>query len=219
MSDGYVNSRVVKYDKNGRFVEVGRRRAATAPSQFNTPHSIASDAQGNVYVGDRGNAPRAGVRQQPEAARRSTTTSATRGRSASRRGRISTCSSRTRIPTATRPASWAITGEIYKMELDGTIIGKFGKAGKELGRVQHHPRDRLPQPERALSSSEITAWRAQKIMLKPTAADDRRQCAIGGGHEATAFVSASRRSSLSRRRRVCAQPRAGDSVRLRCRSR
>ena len=27
VSDGYVNSRVVKYDKNGRFLEVGRRRA------------------------------------------------------------------------------------------------------------------------------------------------------------------------------------------------
>src|ERR1039457_1170639 len=26
-----------------------------------------------------------------------------------------------------------VTGEIYKMELDGTIVGKFGKAGKQLG--------------------------------------------------------------------------------------
>ena len=26
-----------------------------------------------------------------------------------------------------------MTGEIYKMELDGTILGKFGKAGKQLG--------------------------------------------------------------------------------------
>ena len=25
-----------------------------------------------------------------------------------------------------------ITGEIYKMELDGTVLGKFGKAGKQL---------------------------------------------------------------------------------------
>ena len=27
----------------------------------------------------------------------------------------------------------AVTGEIYKMELDGTILGKFGKPGKQLG--------------------------------------------------------------------------------------
>src|SRR5215210_2602054 len=45
VSDGYVNSRVVKYDKNGRFVtSVGDARGA-APNQLNTPHSITSDAQ------------------------------------------------------------------------------------------------------------------------------------------------------------------------------
>jgi hypothetical protein len=45
----------VKYDKNGRFVKaVGTR--GNANLQFNTPHSIATDFQGNVYVGDRGNA-------------------------------------------------------------------------------------------------------------------------------------------------------------------
>ena len=31
------------------------RAAATEPGQFNTPHSIATDAKGNVYVADRGN--------------------------------------------------------------------------------------------------------------------------------------------------------------------
>ena len=34
------------------------------------------------------------------------------------------------------PGSWDITGEIYKMELDGTIIGKFGHAGKDAGGFQ-----------------------------------------------------------------------------------
>ncbi len=55
VSDGYFDARVVKYDKNGRFVKaVGTR--GNANLQFNTPHSIATDFQGNVYVGDRGNA-------------------------------------------------------------------------------------------------------------------------------------------------------------------
>ncbi len=54
ISDGYTNSRVVKYDKNGRFVRsVGSR--GSEPSQLNTPHSIQTDRNGNVYVGDRGN--------------------------------------------------------------------------------------------------------------------------------------------------------------------
>ena len=55
VSDGYSDARVVKFDKNGRFVKaVGTRGSGNL--QFNTPHSIATDFQGNVYVGDRGNA-------------------------------------------------------------------------------------------------------------------------------------------------------------------
>jgi len=46
---------LVKFDKNGRFVKsVGTR--GNGPLQFNTPHSIAVDAKGLVYVADRGNA-------------------------------------------------------------------------------------------------------------------------------------------------------------------
>src|SRR5262245_40129310 len=55
VADGYFDARVVKYDKNGRFIDaVGTRGSANL--QFNTPHSIATDFQGNVYVADRGNA-------------------------------------------------------------------------------------------------------------------------------------------------------------------
>jgi len=54
ISDGYINSRVAKYDKNGRWVRQWGDRG-TKPGEFNTPHSIAADAKGNVYVGDRSN--------------------------------------------------------------------------------------------------------------------------------------------------------------------
>src|SRR6185503_326696 len=54
VSDGYGDNRVVKYDKNGRFIKaVGTR--GTGPLQLSLPHTIASDAQGNVYIGDRSN--------------------------------------------------------------------------------------------------------------------------------------------------------------------
>src|SRR5437870_11485658 len=61
ISDGYINSRVAKYDKNGDWVKTwgvpvpAEDRAAPKPFQLNTPHSIAADAQGNIYVADRGN--------------------------------------------------------------------------------------------------------------------------------------------------------------------
>ena len=54
ISDGYVNSRIAKYDKNGDWVKQWGQ-AGKGPSEFNTPHSIAADAQGNIYVADRGN--------------------------------------------------------------------------------------------------------------------------------------------------------------------
>ena len=59
-----------------------------------------------------------------------------------------------------------ITGEIYKMELDGTIVGRFGKAGKQLKEFSttHEIDCRNPNE---LFIAQITAWRIQKIILRP----------------------------------------------------
>ena len=52
VADGYVNSRIAKYDKNGKFIkQVGTR--GSGPGQFTLLHAIAVDAQGNVYGGSR----------------------------------------------------------------------------------------------------------------------------------------------------------------------
>ena len=54
VSDGYGNSRVVKFDRDGNFLKAWGKYG-TGPGEFNLPHSIAVDKQGNVYVGDREN--------------------------------------------------------------------------------------------------------------------------------------------------------------------
>src|SRR6202048_769231 len=54
ISDGYINSRVAKVDKDGNWLKSWGEPGGQ-PGQFNTPHSIAVDAQNNVYVADRGN--------------------------------------------------------------------------------------------------------------------------------------------------------------------
>ncbi len=54
VSDGYRNSRVVKFSKEGKFLfEWGKK--GSGEGEFNTPHGIDLDAQGNVYVADREN--------------------------------------------------------------------------------------------------------------------------------------------------------------------
>ncbi len=54
VSDGYGNSRVVKYDKNGRYItSVGTK--GNGQDHLNLPHTITADANGNIYVGDRSN--------------------------------------------------------------------------------------------------------------------------------------------------------------------
>ena len=59
-----------------------------------------------------------------------------------------------------------VSGEVYKMELDGTVVGKFGKAGKQLGAFTTvHEID--CRNENELTVSEITGWRVQRLTLHP----------------------------------------------------
>jgi DNA-binding beta-propeller fold protein YncE len=54
VADGYGNSRVVKFDRNGNFIKKWGRYG-TGPGEFDLPHSIVVDNQGRVLVGDREN--------------------------------------------------------------------------------------------------------------------------------------------------------------------
>ncbi len=54
ISDGYINSRIAKVDKDGKWLK-SWGEPGNKPGQFDTPHSIAVDAQDNIYVADRGN--------------------------------------------------------------------------------------------------------------------------------------------------------------------
>jgi DNA-binding beta-propeller fold protein YncE len=54
VSDGYGNSRVLKFTKDGRLVKQWGRKG-TGPGEFNLPHAVVLDPAGRVYVGDREN--------------------------------------------------------------------------------------------------------------------------------------------------------------------
>jgi peptidylamidoglycolate lyase len=59
VSDGYVNTRVVKFDKNGKFLmtwgQKGNQPNETRPSYMNTVHAVVVDKNRRVYVSDRAN--------------------------------------------------------------------------------------------------------------------------------------------------------------------
>jgi hypothetical protein len=59
VSDGYDNTRVVKFDKHGKFLTAwghkGEAGKETRPNYFNTVHGIATDDERRVYVVDRAN--------------------------------------------------------------------------------------------------------------------------------------------------------------------
>ena len=164
VADGYGNSRVVKYDKNGRFIaSVGSKGAA--PGQLNLPHTMAMDAKGNVYVGDRSNS-RIQVFDNDLTFKAIYDHVGAPWAVCISPGPHQYLYSSNSNPDSNNSLLNAVTGEIYKMELDGTVIGKFGHAGKNLGEFSTvHEID--CRNENELLVSEIISWRVQKLTLHP----------------------------------------------------
>lgn len=182
ISDGYINSRVAKYDKNGDWVTQWGQ-PGQGIGQFNTPHSIAADAEGNIYVADRGNRriqvfdhegaflreikidvaapedaqPWMGARPGPEA-------SATMQPGSP----WAICITPARSSGATQYlySSDAFPGRVYKLTLDGKVLGMLGRSGrqpKQFGWIHE-----LACPsENEIYVAELLNWRVQKLVLHP----------------------------------------------------
>ena len=162
VSDGYGNSRVVKYDKNGVFLKmVGHR--GTGPLEFNTPHGLAVDAQGNVYIADRGNNRIQVLDNELNFKAQYLNVGSPWTVCVSPGAHQYLFTSNSNYPNNFD------NGEMYKMELDGKIVGRFGEAGKQLKQFGSVHEIDCRDPN-GIVVGELTNWRAQKLMLKaPTA--------------------------------------------------
>jgi DNA-binding beta-propeller fold protein YncE len=158
VADGYGNARVAKFDKDGRFLKSWGSRGSE-PGQFDSLHSIAADAQGNVYVADFGN------RRIQVFDNNGTFKTQFSGIGAPWAICISPGAHQYLYSSNSNDPSTMDGGEIYKMEVDGRVLGKFGKAGKlikEFGMVNEIDcRD-----ANALYVAELTNWRVQKVSLR-----------------------------------------------------
>src|SRR5437660_2658959 len=177
ISDGYINSRVAKVDKDGNWL-MSWGEPGAGPGQFNTPHSIAVDAHDHIYIADRGNRriqvfDTAGkfLRQftidvpAPADAR-----PAIGNKPASTAGTMSPgapwalCI--TPGPNQVLYASDAFPGRIYKLTLDGKVLGVLGKSGKQLGQFGWIHEIACPNANE-LFVAELLNWRIQKLVLEP----------------------------------------------------
>jgi hypothetical protein len=155
VSDGYGNSRVAKFTKEGDWVKaVGTR--GNGPLQFSTPHGIGNDAKGNIYVADRGNNRIQVI--DPDLKLLKTFTNV--------RAPWLICIS-------PGPKQYLFTadgssGHIYKLDLDGNLVGWFGTIGKRTGQFYWAHQIACPS-ENELYVGEVQNWRVQHVTLKPGA--------------------------------------------------
>ncbi len=150
VSDGYGNSRVAKFNKDGIFVKSWGERG-TEPGNFNTPHSLVVDNNDVIYVADRGNS---------------------RIQVFNTEGELKGV---WKLPTA----PWALcltngpnqvmfvgsVGRVYKMDLTGKILGAFGRPGRMPGTIDSVHGISCPDEKAVylanLYASRIDKWVAQ----------------------------------------------------------
>jgi hypothetical protein len=158
VADGIGNARIAKFTRDGVFVKSWGSRG-TGESQFKTAHGVAVDANGNVYVGDRGNN-RIQVFDNDGTYKSSITTGGDPEAICISPGAHQYLFSSNSNPQDDLDRG----GEIYKLELNGTVVGKFGQAGKgpkDFGSVNAID-CRTPS---SLYVAEAGNWRVTKVDL------------------------------------------------------
>ena len=158
VADGYGNARVAKYDSNGKWLKNWGSRGS-GQGQFNIVHGIAIDAQGNVYVGDEGNKRVQVFDGEGTFKTQFTNVGAPTALCMTRGPRQVLYVAHTGDPDGMEDAA------IYKIDLKGTVLGKFGSAGKlpkEFSLVNAID----CRSENELLVGELANWRVQKITLR-----------------------------------------------------
>jgi len=177
ITDGYINSRVAKYDMNGDWVK-SWGEPGSEPGQLLTPHSIAIDRNDNIYIGDRtnariqvfdtdGNLLRLFSVATPIAPGSKAVNGATpadlsdvAGNGAPNSLCIPPDSDVIYVGESTFP------GRIIKASLDGRVLGVIGNSGRNLGEFSGVHGLACPS-ENLIFAAETSNSRVQKLILTP----------------------------------------------------
>jgi hypothetical protein len=159
VADGFgSNNRVAKFTKDGNFVK-SWGKTGSGQGEFNKIRGIASDANGNIYVADTGNN-RIQVFDGEGTFKSQITNIGTPQAIC-----VSGGSTQYLYSSNSNDPESMDHGEIYKVQLNGQVVGKFGKAGKlpkEFGMVNALD----CRTENNLWVGEVWNWRAQKLTLR-----------------------------------------------------
>jgi hypothetical protein len=185
ITDGYINSRVAKYDKNGDWVKSWGTKGS-GPGQFSTPHTIAVDRSNNIYVGDRANR-RIQVFDTEGTFLRMFTidvppdprTRAVNGVTPTGARLAAVIGAPNSICIPPGPSQVMFVGEstypgrMFKVSLDGKVLGVIGRAGRQLKQFSGGHQLACPT-ENDLYVAESSNWRVQKLILRPPAQTSTR---------------------------------------------
>ncbi|MGI4954449.1 MAG: peptidyl-alpha-hydroxyglycine alpha-amidating lyase family protein [Janthinobacterium lividum] len=186
ISDGYINSRIAKVSPDGQWLG-SWGMPGDGPGQFSTPHSITADADDNVYVADRGNRRIQVFDTSGKFLRQITidvpfdaATKPLIGPMPNQHPAVGTPQTfvagapwtvcitpkSAASPTQYLYASDSYPGRIYKMTLDGKVLGTLGTGGrmpKQFGWIH----EMACPSENVLWVAELLNWRVQRLELRP----------------------------------------------------
>lgn len=177
-SDGYINSRVGKVNARGEWVK-SWGSLGSGPGQFDTPHGIAVSPADEIYVADRGNRRIQVFDQEGNYIREfivDVPVDTSRGKVVYGGGN----------PNGTRgalapgaPDALCMTpgpnpvlfigdlypSRIYKVSLEGVVLGVYGQPGRNLGEFGWIHAIACPS-EDEIWVGELINWRLQKLVTK-----------------------------------------------------
>ena len=162
VADGIENSRIAKYDPSGRWITNLAGTRGSGPGEFDVIHGLQIDDQDNLYVADLNN--------------RRIQVLDTNGRVIREMSGFGAPMAICITPgpdqvlyvsNSNPPDDLEVGGEIYKVGLDGTIHGRFGRVGKRIGMFGTVNAIDCRE-ENDLLVGEVGNWRVQRVYLHPT---------------------------------------------------
>jgi DNA-binding beta-propeller fold protein YncE len=148
VSDGYGNSRVIQYNKNGEYLRHWGKKGK-GDGEFDLVHDVAVDKTGKVYVADRTNERVQVFDAQGRFITKWTNVGAPWGLAyAEKEDAIYLCDGK--------------NSRVLKVNLDGKVLGSLGGYGKAPGKFDF-PHHMAIDSDGSLYVVEIKNWRVQKF--------------------------------------------------------